>query len=48
MASGRPLAILPDDVAEKLAGNMWDDRQIAFHFAAMKRILERDEPDYTD
>ncbi|GAA6191324.1 class II aldolase/adducin family protein [Phaeobacter sp. NW0010-22] len=46
MASGRPLAILPDDVAKKLAANMWDDRQIEFHFAAMKRLLDRDEPEY--
>ncbi|WP_164661412.1 class II aldolase/adducin family protein [Tropicibacter sp. Alg240-R139] len=46
MASGRPLAILPDDVAKKLAAGMWDERQIDFHFAAMKRLLDRDEPDY--
>lgn len=47
MASGRPLAILSDEVAEKLAGNMWDERQIDFHFSAMKRILDREEPDFS-
>lgn len=46
MATGKPLALLSDDEAEKLAPGMWDEYQINLHFAAMKRLLDRDEPGY--
>ena len=46
MGSGQPLAILPDTVAEKLAATMWDERQVGFHFDAVHRLLQRDEPGY--
>ena len=48
MSTGRPLRIMPDEVARKSAaqwhGEGWDAG--AQHFAALKRILDREEPEY--
>lgn len=48
-ASGQPLAILPDAVAEKTAQG-WEGYEgwAEAHFGEMKRLLDRDEPDYAD
>lgn len=48
-STGRPLSILADDVAEKTARD-WEkitDFSIR-HFEEMKKILDREEPDYKD
>ncbi|GBQ63484.1 ribulose-5-phosphate 4-epimerase [Ameyamaea chiangmaiensis NBRC 103196] len=48
-ATGRPLSVLADDVAEKTARD-WE-KITAFslrHFEEMKLILDREEPDYRD
>ena len=48
MSTGRPLRIMPDGVARKSAaqwhGEAWDAGEQ--HFAALKRILDREEPEY--
>jgi ribulose-5-phosphate 4-epimerase/fuculose-1-phosphate aldolase len=46
-ASGQPLSILPDDIAEKTA-RAWEDggEYARAHFSQMKRLLDRDCPDY--
>lgn len=46
MSSGRPLKILSDEAAAKMAADMFDEEQVAFHFGAMRRLLDRTEPDY--
>ncbi|SNB72512.1 Ribulose-5-phosphate 4-epimerase/Fuculose-1-phosphate aldolase [Arboricoccus pini] len=48
-ASGKPLNVLGDEVAEKTARS-WDHMPgwAEAHFAQMKRLLDRDEPDYAD
>ena len=48
MSTGRPLRLMSDEVARKSAeqwhGAAWDAGE--HHFAALKRILDREEPDY--
>ncbi len=47
-STGRPLRTLSDDVCRQLApGFQADDKQNLDHFAAMRRLLDREEPDYT-
>jgi ribulose-5-phosphate 4-epimerase/fuculose-1-phosphate aldolase len=49
MASGRPLKIIPPDVCERTARQIDGERGNAFgHFAALRRLLDREEPDYRD
>jgi ribulose-5-phosphate 4-epimerase/fuculose-1-phosphate aldolase len=54
MSSGRPLKFLPDDVIEKTfaqyrKGEKYGGRSpYHWHFDALKRILDRTEPDYKD
>lgn len=46
MASGAPLFIIPDGVAEKTA-QQWDDYpNRENHFAELRAILDNEEPDY--
>lgn len=48
-ASGKPLAIMSDAVAEQIARAWKDYAGMAdAHFAYLKSTLERDEPDYRD
>lgn len=48
MSTGRPLKIMPDEVARKTAEQWhsegWDAGEA--HFAALKRMLEREEPEF--
>ncbi len=46
-STGQPLAIMADDLAEETAAEWqtYKDAEHA-HFAEMKRVLDRDEPDY--
>lgn len=48
-ATGQPLNVMPDDLAEEVAQEwqVYKDAEFA-HFAEMKRILDREEPDYRD
>ena len=48
-STGQPLAVMPDDLAEETAAEWqtYKDAEHA-HFAEMKRILDREEPDYKD
>ncbi|UWQ91538.1 class II aldolase/adducin family protein [Rhodobacteraceae bacterium M382] len=46
MSTGQPLAIMPEAQAAKLAPTMFDDEQTNMHFAAMLRMLDREEPEY--
>ena len=47
LSTGAPLAILPDDVAEKTA-RQWEDYEIyaGKHLAAIREILDVEEPEY--
>jgi ribulose-5-phosphate 4-epimerase/fuculose-1-phosphate aldolase len=46
MSTGRPLRNVKDEVAKATFGNC-DMGQFAHqHFEALKRLLDRDEPDY--
>jgi len=48
LATGRELALIPDDVA-RLACSQWNDYPTRFselHFNALKSILNHEEPDY--
>ena len=49
LATGRPLAVMTDSVAEKTA-RQWDDynAEAHHHLAAIRRILDVEEPDYKD
>ncbi len=48
-ATGQPLKIISDAVAEKTARDWEGFRDFSLaHFAEMKRILDREEPDYAD
>lgn len=48
-STGQPLAILPDALAEATAAEWQTYKQAEFaHFAEMKRLLDRDAPDYKD
>lgn len=46
-STGRPLRVLPDEVAEKTA-RQWEqlDRLSENHFSELKAILDEEEPDY--
>ena len=47
--TGLPLRKLPEDVLRATEEQFEGDRQSApLHFAALKRILDRDEPDYAN
>lgn len=47
MSTGRPLRLVPEDVARRTAQQMREDcAQAERHFAALRRILDRDEPEY--
>lgn len=49
LSTGRPLAPIPDSVAA-LACAQWNDYPTRFselHFGALKKILDKEEPDYT-
>lgn len=48
-ATGQPLNVLPDDIAEKTALDWEDiaDFSIA-HFEEMKRLLDKEDPSYAD
>lgn len=48
-STGQPLAIMPDDLAEATAAEWqtYKDAEIA-HFTEMKRLLDKDAPDYKD
>ena len=45
MQTGRPLEIIPTQVVERTARQMaGESQQIDHHFAALKRLLDRDAP----
>ncbi|MEM9344101.1 MAG: class II aldolase/adducin family protein [Pseudomonadota bacterium] len=47
--TGQPLAVMPDDLAEATAAEWPEVKDAEFaHFAEMKRVLDREEPDYKD
>ena len=49
LSTGRPLALIPEPLAA-LACAQWNDYPTAFselHFAALKHILDQEEPEYT-
>ncbi len=46
-STGQPLAVMPDDLAEAVAVEWEAYRDAEFaHFEEMKRVLDREEPDY--
>jgi len=48
MSTGKPLRLVPDDIAEKTARQMaGESQQAALHLEALKRILDRDEPGWS-
>jgi ribulose-5-phosphate 4-epimerase/fuculose-1-phosphate aldolase len=49
LSTGQPLAVMPADLAEETAAAWEDyaDAEVA-HFAEMKRLLDREAPDYRD
>jgi ribulose-5-phosphate 4-epimerase/fuculose-1-phosphate aldolase len=49
LSTGQPLAVMPADLAEATAA-AWEDYAEAehAHFAEMKRVLDREAPDYRD
>lgn len=48
-STGRELAVMGDNLAEETAVEWENDRaQQLTHFAEMKRVLDREEPDYKD
>lgn len=47
MSTGRPLRCVPDDIAALSASQIeGEDQQSYLHFASIKRILDREEPEY--
>ena len=55
MWTGKPLAYLPESVVQETvaqfsskAPRYGDKSNAEWHFAALKRILDRKEPDYKD
>jgi hypothetical protein len=49
LQTGRPLRLLSDEIAEKVAASMdFYPDQAERHFADLRSILDRDEPDYRD
>jgi ribulose-5-phosphate 4-epimerase/fuculose-1-phosphate aldolase len=48
-STGQELAVMPDDLAEATAAEWAAYREAEHaHFAEMKRVLDREEPDYKD
>lgn len=48
MRTGKPLRIVPDDIAEKTARQMsGESQQAALHLEALKRLLDRDVPGWS-
>jgi ribulose-5-phosphate 4-epimerase/fuculose-1-phosphate aldolase len=48
-ASGQPLNVLPDEIAEKTAQGWREYNDTAFaHFEALKAMLDRKDPSYRD
>ncbi len=48
-STGKPLQVMPDDLAEATAAEWEVYKEAEFaHFAEMKLILDREEPDYKD
>ena len=45
--SGRPLRLVPEEIARATAAQMTDDTQAKLHFIALKRLLDRDEPGWS-
>ncbi len=46
--TGKPLRIVPDDIAERTARQMrGESQQAALHLEALKRLLDRDEPGWS-
>ena len=49
MSTGRPLKLIDEATARKTAQQICDNRtQPLAHFTALKRILDRQTPDYRD
>ena len=48
MSTGRPLKRVSDDLARKVAQQIAGEDNSDRHFAALKRILDREEPDYAE
>lgn len=46
MSTGRPLKRVPDDLARKVALQIAGEDNSDRHFAALLRILDREEPEY--
>jgi len=46
MSTGRPLRIVTEEVAKATFGNCDMGQYAHQHFSALKRLLDRDEPDY--
>jgi ribulose-5-phosphate 4-epimerase/fuculose-1-phosphate aldolase len=52
LSTGRPLRLIPEDVVRRTAaqfnegGNVGGQPRPELHFAALKRMLDRREPDY--
>ena len=46
MSTGRPMKRVPDDLARKVALQIAGEDNADRHFAALLRILDREEPDY--
>jgi len=47
MATGKPLRMVPEEIARVTAQQMGDDTQARLHFIALKRLLDRDEPGWS-
>jgi hypothetical protein len=47
MGTGKPLRLVPEEIARATAAQMTDDTQAKLHFAALKRLLDRDEPGWS-
>ena len=45
--SGKPLRIVPEEIARATAAQMTDDTLARLHFVALKRLLDRDEPGWS-
>ncbi len=51
MSTGRPLKQIPKEICESTARQMMADNMHRFandHFTALKRVLDRDQPDYRE
>jgi ribulose-5-phosphate 4-epimerase/fuculose-1-phosphate aldolase len=49
LSTGRPLSLVPDEVAARVCQQWLDDTEApALHLKALQQILDRDDPDYRD